>query len=162
MALINCRECEREISDQAPACPNCGAPALRPRLMDVSLNVFDVPRGWMPLKILFRPDDNSEFHEVGSVAGSKNRGEDSWQSTLEFGESVATVAIVKEHKGRVDVIEVPIAFEENKTIFCIGGAAGYVSMNRLGAFMLQQNFYIPSGPRRTIGVITPLPSFGDD
>ena len=26
MALIKCYECEKEISDQAPACPHCGAP----------------------------------------------------------------------------------------------------------------------------------------
>ena len=26
MALIPCYECEREISDKAPACPHCGAP----------------------------------------------------------------------------------------------------------------------------------------
>ena len=26
MALVRCRECGREISDQAPACPGCGAP----------------------------------------------------------------------------------------------------------------------------------------
>jgi hypothetical protein len=26
MALINCRECGREVSDQAPACPHCGCP----------------------------------------------------------------------------------------------------------------------------------------
>lgn len=26
MALIKCKECGKEISDQAPACPNCGAP----------------------------------------------------------------------------------------------------------------------------------------
>jgi hypothetical protein len=26
MALIKCYECEREISDKAPACPQCGAP----------------------------------------------------------------------------------------------------------------------------------------
>ena len=157
MALINCRECERAISDQAPACPNCGAPALRQKLMKVSLCVFDVPRGWMPLKILFRPDDNSEFHEVGSIAGSKNRGEDYWSTTLEFGESVATVAIVKEHKGRVDAIEVPVAFQENKYTRDLG----IVQMSRIGAFMLQQSFIL-SGPTRTIGVIMPLPSFGDD
>lgn len=28
MALIACRECGKEVSDQAPACPHCGAPAL--------------------------------------------------------------------------------------------------------------------------------------
>ena len=26
MALIKCYECSREISDKAPACPQCGAP----------------------------------------------------------------------------------------------------------------------------------------
>ena len=26
MALIQCSECKKEISDQATSCPNCGAP----------------------------------------------------------------------------------------------------------------------------------------
>jgi len=26
MALITCRECQKEVSDQAPRCPHCGAP----------------------------------------------------------------------------------------------------------------------------------------
>ena len=26
MSLINCPECKKQVSDQAPACPNCGAP----------------------------------------------------------------------------------------------------------------------------------------
>lgn len=26
MALINCFECNKQISDQAPACPHCGVP----------------------------------------------------------------------------------------------------------------------------------------
>ncbi len=30
MALIDCAECKREISDQASACPGCGAPQRRP------------------------------------------------------------------------------------------------------------------------------------
>ena len=29
MAMINCGECGKEISDQAAACPNCGAPAKK-------------------------------------------------------------------------------------------------------------------------------------
>ena len=33
MALIKCYECEREISDQAPACPHCGAPDETGRLL---------------------------------------------------------------------------------------------------------------------------------
>jgi DNA-directed RNA polymerase subunit RPC12/RpoP len=28
MALIQCRECGRDISDQATACPHCGAPRV--------------------------------------------------------------------------------------------------------------------------------------
>jgi zinc-ribbon domain len=31
MALISCPECGREVSDQAPACPHCGAPIARPQ-----------------------------------------------------------------------------------------------------------------------------------
>jgi hypothetical protein len=30
MALINCRECSKEISTEAPACPHCGAPKITP------------------------------------------------------------------------------------------------------------------------------------
>jgi len=26
MALINCPDCDKEVSDQAPTCPNCGRP----------------------------------------------------------------------------------------------------------------------------------------
>jgi TM2 domain-containing membrane protein YozV len=33
MALINCSECDRQISDQAAACPNCGAPGPNPVLV---------------------------------------------------------------------------------------------------------------------------------
>lgn len=29
MALINCSECGKEVSDKAPVCPNCGAPIKR-------------------------------------------------------------------------------------------------------------------------------------
>lgn len=29
MALINCRECDHEVSTEATACPNCGAPPQR-------------------------------------------------------------------------------------------------------------------------------------
>lgn len=30
MALINCPECNKEVSDKAPACPNCGVPIYTP------------------------------------------------------------------------------------------------------------------------------------
>ncbi len=35
MALIKCPECNREISDQAISCPNCGMPIKRPSLESV-------------------------------------------------------------------------------------------------------------------------------
>ena len=31
MALIKCQECNKEISDQALACPNCGCPNIPPQ-----------------------------------------------------------------------------------------------------------------------------------
>ena len=39
MALIKCYECEKEISDKAPACPHCGAPkeALPPQTRESPL-----------------------------------------------------------------------------------------------------------------------------
>ena len=30
MALISCPECEKEVSDKAPTCPNCGSPVAQP------------------------------------------------------------------------------------------------------------------------------------
>lgn len=30
MALIDCYECEKQVSDQAVNCPNCGAPLKKP------------------------------------------------------------------------------------------------------------------------------------
>ena len=44
MALIKCYECSREISDKAPACPHCGAPAEEiPH--EVSVNGVIVEKG---------------------------------------------------------------------------------------------------------------------
>ena len=31
MALIECYECSKEISDKAPVCPQCGAPKSTPK-----------------------------------------------------------------------------------------------------------------------------------
>jgi DNA-directed RNA polymerase subunit RPC12/RpoP len=47
MALIACRECGKEISDQAPACPHCGAPQLSKKT-----NKYDVPPGGKPAPVL--------------------------------------------------------------------------------------------------------------
>ena len=34
MALINCPECDREVSDKAPTCPHCGVPTPRPPIVE--------------------------------------------------------------------------------------------------------------------------------
>jgi uncharacterized membrane protein HdeD (DUF308 family) len=36
MALINCPECQKEISDQATACPHCGHPMKRPTTIEAT------------------------------------------------------------------------------------------------------------------------------
>lgn len=70
MALINCFECGREISDQATACPHCGAPraakeAGKPKptpteIFQGSLGlVFLVFLGWL----FFWPSDNTVKQE---------------------------------------------------------------------------------------------------
>lgn len=43
MALIACRECQHEISDQAAACPHCGAPlqAASPKEVKARSGVAD-------------------------------------------------------------------------------------------------------------------------
>jgi len=46
MALINCRECDKQISDQAVACPSCGAPlqASIPSQLAPHIVVFAPPK----------------------------------------------------------------------------------------------------------------------
>lgn len=34
MALINCSECGKEVSDKAAACPTCGAPIVKSSMKD--------------------------------------------------------------------------------------------------------------------------------
>ena len=46
MALIECRECKHQISDQAQTCPNCGAP-VRPVPVVTSAVPARPPRGGM-------------------------------------------------------------------------------------------------------------------
>ena len=41
MALIFCRECSKQISDQAAACPNCGAPQTSPSHATVAPVITD-------------------------------------------------------------------------------------------------------------------------
>jgi hypothetical protein len=36
MALIHCPECQKEISDQASACPHCGHPMKRPTTIEAT------------------------------------------------------------------------------------------------------------------------------
>lgn len=45
MALTRCPECEREISDQAAACPHCGHPLQQAPLPEAQQTVIQQPQG---------------------------------------------------------------------------------------------------------------------
>lgn len=44
MALVNCHECNKQVSDTARTCPNCGAPvrATQQRILKWNLTVFAI------------------------------------------------------------------------------------------------------------------------
>jgi hypothetical protein len=49
MALINCSECNREISDKAESCPGCGAP----------VKAINVEKSNIPIKALYNRSSDS-------------------------------------------------------------------------------------------------------
>ena len=44
MALVNCHECQKQVSNTARVCPNCGAPvrATQQRILKWNLTVFAI------------------------------------------------------------------------------------------------------------------------
>ena len=68
MALIKCYECEKEISDQAPACPHCGAPKEEqpPQAEEV-----EIPEG-----VAAEDEPEPVAQETGLVDYRKGRRED--------------------------------------------------------------------------------------
>ena len=55
MALINCPECNKQISDKAEICVGCGAPVEKPRLLkignlDIPSNDFQNRMNWQDAK----------------------------------------------------------------------------------------------------------------
>jgi TM2 domain-containing membrane protein YozV len=44
MAIINCRECGNQISDQAMECPNCGAPGYRQSAISRNTRIVTAPK----------------------------------------------------------------------------------------------------------------------
>lgn len=59
--LINCPDCKRQISDQAPACPNCGRPAEKGTPF-----TFDTPEGPKTIRIVM-PDLRPKCPMCGGV-----------------------------------------------------------------------------------------------
>jgi hypothetical protein len=51
MALVNCHECNKQVSDTARICPNCGAPvrAMQQRIMKWNLTVLAIGSVFMLL-----------------------------------------------------------------------------------------------------------------
>lgn len=44
MALINCPECKKEVSDKALSCPNCGCPIVTQELSTSTSNAIECPK----------------------------------------------------------------------------------------------------------------------
>jgi len=67
MALIPCYECEKEISDQAPACPHCGAPKEEqpPQIEEAeileSVAVVDETEGYLLRRDIHRLFDRGDI-----------------------------------------------------------------------------------------------------
>ena len=80
MALIPCYECEKKISDQAPACPHCAAPG-------VSSEKFT---GWMtdyyPSGALWRREYYNEWKKLGESFSYYENGRPRWKRTFRDGE----------------------------------------------------------------------------
>lgn len=59
MALVNCSECGREISDQAPSCPNCGFVVnqqTQATKVDLNFNKYELTsKKWKKYKIIGFP-----------------------------------------------------------------------------------------------------------
>ena len=75
MALIKCKECGHEISDEALACPNCGKPQrdkppsllLSKQIVIYSVSLFLPPFGlWYVWKYLKQKDNKSK--KIGIAA----------------------------------------------------------------------------------------------
>ena len=75
MVLIKCKECGREISDEALACPNCGKPqrdkppsvSLSRQITVYSISLFLPPFGfWHVWKYVKQKDDKSK--KIGVAA----------------------------------------------------------------------------------------------
>jgi predicted amidophosphoribosyltransferase len=52
VALINCPECKKEVSDKASSCPNCGHPIAR----NPPVKKFYDIENWEPGNIIYSPN----------------------------------------------------------------------------------------------------------
>lgn len=76
MALIKCKECGREISDEALACPNCGKPqrnkppsvSLSRQIIVYLVSLFLPPFGlWYAWKYLKQKDGKSKKIGIAAI-----------------------------------------------------------------------------------------------
>ena len=67
MAIIHCRECGKEVSDQAPTCPHCGCPMSQETLYGVIHFHWDDPK-W---SLLVKTDILVDGKNVGSMKCSE-------------------------------------------------------------------------------------------
>lgn len=67
MAIIHCRECGKEVSDQAPTCPHCGCPMSQETLYGVIHFHWDDPK-W---SLLVKTDVFIDGKNIGSMKCSE-------------------------------------------------------------------------------------------
>ena len=73
MALIKCKECGKEISDRASACPNCGCPLLEISKGEVRIKMpNNIVQGWVGL---FSSRDARVEDEEGNILWKGQHGE---------------------------------------------------------------------------------------
>lgn len=76
MALKNCEECGKEISDKAPACPNCGAPVLKTQMAPQARPNIEKKKSKKAIYVIFFIIFLFVMAEIGADKSDKNKDND--------------------------------------------------------------------------------------
>jgi len=92
MALINCLECNKEVSTNAGRCPNCGSPIKKPASEFQIVTVVMVGIVVVLVIVLNNPWYRTIYPHGGSSASSSGQSTSSYSKIPEFGELVTLKA----------------------------------------------------------------------
>lgn len=108
MALINCPECNKEISNKAQSCPSCGAPLLLSKVVKIKF-----PRGQQLLNM-----NCSVYDENNNLLAKCKEGE---VANFEIEEETLIYVYMNSRIGRASIVAHPgDRFEVNFRTFGIG------------------------------------------